>query len=482
MSFSYTFRGFAADMLSDATCREMVFGACSWIENGNYGHPPDDEPSFEEDLVALIQSLKRTDLDRINNDRRGLPALLVDQLADVEKSEARMRTCLEWLAKEALEHGKDPEELSASDILQDSTLQRLKMVPSSKKGALRAFYNALFSAIGLHPLDPLRERVMMILRAEAPTSARRHQVGQQDHPFVIRFAAHLGQRDRQGKPYAEIDTCRRFLRWVSQLPAVGCTNPAEVNFERVVGWMVSEYRAFLLRSVEAGLLQATTVQTYVCYLRSWFRYLYAEDLVRVDLSRYLDTVVDHLNFRDRALTPEECTSFLDAIIRISEHPLRDVTVFGGLMLGCGCRPCEVVSLTRNSFSSVNGHIWMTCHAKRRRRTIPLPSTVQHLLELYLQNAPSEESARLFPHFGYQTLLKRFHRYRTAAGIDPTVGGPHILRHTFATLCAGGADLRWLQAYLGHSDLRFTRLYIHADMRWAAHQIQLFPDLTKRGSL
>jgi integrase/recombinase XerD len=54
------------------------------------------------------------------------------------------------------------------------------------------------------------------------------------------------------------------------------------------------------------------------------------------------------------------------------------------------------------------------------------------------------------------------RYLRAAGIEE--GGAHVFRHTVATLMLeGGADVRWVQAMLGHRSIVSTQIYTHVDI-------------------
>jgi integrase/recombinase XerD len=105
----------------------------------------------------------------------------------------------------------------------------------------------------------------------------------------------------------------------------------------------------------------------------------------------------------------------------------------------------------------------------KRRLVPVGEVALDYASSYLREVrsrhPHADDAALFVsprggHFSRESFWRIVRRYAVMAGIVP-LPSPHKLRHSFAThLLRGGADLRAVQAMLGHADLGTTEIYTH----------------------
>jgi len=136
-----------------------------------------------------------------------------------------------------------------------------------------------------------------------------------------------------------------------------------------------------------------------------------------------------------------------------------------LLYGSGLRASEVISLSRAAVRP--GQPFLILRGKgAKERLVPISSRAEFAVKAWLDNVPAS-SPWLFPggkkHISRVRLFQLVREMAANAGIPPERISPHVLRHAFAThLLSGGADLRVLQALLGHADIATTQIYTHVD--------------------
>jgi site-specific recombinase XerD len=136
----------------------------------------------------------------------------------------------------------------------------------------------------------------------------------------------------------------------------------------------------------------------------------------------------------------------------------------------GLRVSEVVALKPSDADLARNVLYIRSAKGRKDRFVMLSSRVKKYLgELNL--CPCEQTW-LFPgiragsHLSIRSAQHIFERARVKAGIEKPVS-IHSLRHSFAThLLENGADIRYIQALLGHSSIRTTGRYTHVARRSA----------------
>lgn len=136
-----------------------------------------------------------------------------------------------------------------------------------------------------------------------------------------------------------------------------------------------------------------------------------------------------------------------------------------LLYGSGLRASELVSLPRNAIRESEPFV-ILAGKSGRERLVPISARALAAVLAWRALVPAD-SAWLFPsgarHLSRVRLFQLVRAAAAAGGIAPDRISPHVLRHAFAThLLEGGADLRALQALLGHADIATTQIYTHLD--------------------
>ena len=177
----------------------------------------------------------------------------------------------------------------------------------------------------------------------------------------------------------------------------------------------------------------------------------------------------------KTLTVEEVDHLLDAARTVGRDRLRN-TCLMELLYATGMRVTELVSLP---VSAARGdpRVLLILGKGGKERIVPLSPPAREALVAWLpvrdaaddlaKSKGKPASKFLFPSRSAAGFLTRHRFYllikelAVAGGVMPSKVTPHTLRHAFAThLLAGGADLRSIQAMLGHADVATTEIYTH----------------------
>ncbi len=174
------------------------------------------------------------------------------------------------------------------------------------------------------------------------------------------------------------------------------------------------------------------------------------------------------------LTPEEAATLLRGLHGGAPLIRRDRAMFE-LLYSCGLRTREVLDLRLQDVDLARGEVRVKGKG-RKERVVPFGKPAGRAVAEYLAEARAEllrglppearegqdrvfvsrNGAALSPSDVRRRLLAAVHRSGMATKLSP-----HTLRHSCAThLLEGGADLRSIQEFLGHSSLSTTQIYTH----------------------
>ena len=212
-------------------------------------------------------------------------------------------------------------------------------------------------------------------------------------------------------------------------------------------------------------------------VRSFFRFLELEGYRDDDPSELLESPVlgEHL---PEVLSAEE-VDMLEGAIDLSKWEGQRNRAIIEVLFSCGLRVSELVNLKLSDLFIQEQYVRILGKGSKERLVPISPRAIKELDYWFMDRRemkikPGEEDFvflnRRGAHLTRVMILIMIKQTAVAAGIQKTIS-PHTLRHSFATvLLEGGADLRAIQAMLGHESIGTTEIYTHIDMSTLREQI------------
>lgn len=246
----------------------------------------------------------------------------------------------------------------------------------------------------------------------------------------------------------------------------------DIAIEKITPEVIRKYRLWLNRyqSVGGNDLKTITQCYHLIALRGFLSYLSKRDIKslapdKIELPKFARKQVTFLYY-------DEIEQLISAIDTSSEAGLRDRAIIE-LLFSSGLRVSELVNLNRSDINTKRRE-FMVRGKGQKDRPIFISKTASKHIEDYLI-ARSDSLSPLFISYSknikssndgnYKRLTPRsiqriINKYTKLAGITKHVT-PHTMRHSFATdLLMNGADIRSVQAMLGHSNISTTQVYTH----------------------
>lgn len=261
-----------------------------------------------------------------------------------------------------------------------------------------------------------------------------------------------------------LKTVENYDRYVQRFLGFARINsPADITDE-----LLRQYRLWLNRQkTENGEIKKKTQNYYLIGLRSFLKYLAKRGVAtlapeRIELAKVGGRELD-------LISEEDLERIMTAPKGNDPKSLRDRAILE-LLFSTGLRVSELCGLDRDSVNLSRDEFSVRGKGEKVR-VVFLSDTARTAVKNYLdkRDDASEamftnlkrdtrklDDARLTPR-SVERIVKR---YAIASGISKKVT-PHVLRHCFATdLLSNGADLRSVQAMLGHANIATTQVYTH----------------------
>jgi len=260
---------------------------------------------------------------------------------------------------------------------------------------------------------------------------------------------------------------RRFIAWCRER---GITEPIEVTRPVLEAY---QRHLFHYRKKDGQPLAFNAQQSRLGSIRVWFKWMARQHHILHNPASELEMPRMGLRLPRAVLTAAEAEQILAQPDIRDPLGLRDRAILETLY-STGMRRSELANLRLRDLDAEGGTVMIRQGKGNKDRIIPLGDRAAAWIRKYLvesrpQLTPDPAEGAVFlsqagESLSLAYLTEMVGHYVVESGVKKR-GACHMFRHTMATLMLeGGADIRFIQAMLGHTDLKTTEVYTHVAVR------------------
>lgn len=305
-----------------------------------------------------------------------------------------------------------------------------------------------------------KKRVPVLVAGQGPHSGLAHRMVQYLEWQRERNGTEQGLRNREHQ-------LTQFLLWCEER---GADRPEVISLRALEHY---QRHLYLARKASGEPLSVVTQYNRLATLKSLFGWMTRRHYISANPAADLEMPKLGVKLPKDVLIHQEAEQLL---------AWPDVNTFRGLrdramlevLYSTGMRRMELAGLTVSSINHDNGTVMIRQGKGRKDRLIPIGERARLWVRHYLEASRPEladfpENDVLFlardgQGFSPEGLSDHVGRIIRDSGLRER-GSCHLLRHTMATqMLEHGAELRWIQAMLGHADISTTQIYTRVSIR------------------
>jgi integrase/recombinase XerD len=307
-------------------------------------------------------------------------------------------------------------------------------------------------------------KIKRIMKHKRPPIAIEHT---QFHAYWLRFKDTMLVRGMRKETLRRHESnIRRFAHWCDER---GIEKPHEITKPILEGY---QRHLYYYRQENGDILSAGSRSSYITSVKQFFKWLTTDNYLLYNPASELITP-RYTRSLPSVLTQAEVEHFLMSINTDNPKGIKERAILE-VFYSTGIRRLELCNVKLEDVSLSRLTLYVRQGKGGKDRVVPIGARAVQWLNKYLNEVrhtliiDERDSTVFLTDYGEgyteSRLGGRVKRLLRDAGID-VPGACHLLRHAMAThMLENGADIRYIQAMLGHADLSTTQIYTHVSIR------------------